>query len=60
MKAGDLIKHKKVGRTGIIVNIFTFDHRWEKYAKVLFSGELTTSTAPLKILKENWEVISEI
>tara|TARA_R110002020_G_scaffold464586_1_gene685384 strand:+ start:245 stop:439 length:195 start_codon:yes stop_codon:yes gene_type:complete len=64
MKVGDLIKHKNVDTTGIILSIFMSTHhleyRTEEYVKVIFSGDLGTSTAPLKLLKENWEVISEI
>ena len=64
MKVGDLIKHKKVDTTGIILSIFMstqhLEYRTEEYARVVFSGDLGTSSAPLKLLKENWEVISEI
>jgi len=64
MKVGDLIKHKNVGTTGVVLSIFMptqhLEYRTEEYAKVIFSGDLIATTAPLKLLKENWEVISEI
>ena len=64
MKIGDLIKHKNVGTTGIILDIFMTEHeleyRNEEWALVLFSDNSTTTKAPLAILKGNWEVISEI
>ena len=64
MKVGDLVKHKKVDTTGIILDIFMSGHeleyRNEEWAVVLFSDNPTTSRAPLELLKDNWEVISEI
>ena len=64
MKVGDLIKHKKVETTGIILDIFMSGHeleyRNEEYAKVIFSGDLSTRIASLKLIKDNWEIISEI
>jgi|ETNvirnome_2_300_1030623.scaffolds.fasta_scaffold00818_10 hypothetical protein len=64
MKVGDLIKHNYAGTTGIILDIFMseqhLEYRSEEYAKVVFSGDSSASTAPLKLIKENWEVISEI
>ena len=64
MKIGNLIKHKKAETTAIIVDIFMSGHeleyRNEEWAVVLFSDEATTSRAPLALLKDNWEIISEI
>ena len=64
MKIGDLIKHKNVETIGIILDIFIpnqqLEYRNEEYAKVMFSGDLNARTAPVKLIKENWEVISEI
>ena len=64
MKIGSLIKHKKADSTAIIVDIFMSGHhleyRNEEWAVVLFSDESTTSRAPLALLQDNWEVISEI
>ena len=64
MKIGDLIKHKKVRTTGVILDIFMSGHeleyRNEEWAVVLFSDNSATSRAPLELLKDNWEVISEI
>tara|TARA_R110000824_G_scaffold150209_6_gene320752 strand:+ start:10949 stop:11146 length:198 start_codon:yes stop_codon:yes gene_type:complete len=65
MKAGDLLKHKQNNRTAIIIDIFIresheLEYRHEEYAKVLFSGECGVTRAPLKILKDNWEVINEV
>ncbi len=64
MKIGDLIKHKNVETTGIILDILIpnqhLEYRSEEYAKVIFSGDLRTRLAPFKLIKENWEVISEI
>ena len=64
MKVGDLIKHNYAGTTGIILDIFMseqhLEYRSEEYAKVIFSGDLRTRLAPFKLIKENWEVISEI
>jgi len=64
MKIGDLIKHKNVETTGIILDILIpnqhLEYRSEEYAKVIFSGDLHTRLAPFKLIKENWEVISEI
>ena len=65
MKIGDLIKHRHAETIGIILDVFMptqaalLEHRQE-YARVIFSGDLESTTAPLKLLKENWEVISEI
>jgi hypothetical protein len=64
MKIGDLIKHKNVRTTGIILDIFMSGHeleyRNEEWAVVLFSDDSITSRAPLELLKDNWEIISEI
>ena len=64
MKVGDLIRHKKAETTGIILDIFLSGHeleyRNEEWAVVLFSDNSTTSRAPLELLKDNWEIISEI
>jgi len=64
MKVGDLIRHKKVETTGIILDIFMtgyeLEYRNEEWAVVLFSDASATSRAPLELLKDNWEVISEI
>ena len=65
MKIGDLIKHKNAGRVALILDIYMFElheleYRSEEYAKVIFSGDLRTRLAPFKLIKENWEVISEI
>ena len=64
MKVGDLIKHKKVETIGIIIDIFMtgyeLEYRSEEWAVVLFSDDSTTSRAPLKLLEDNWEVISEV
>jgi len=65
MKAGDLVKHKHTDRTAVIINIFMreshcLEYRHEEYVKVLFSGEHAPSTAPLQLLKKNWEIINEI
>jgi len=64
MKIGDLVKHKCAGTTGIILDIFMSGHeleyRNEEWAVVLFSDDSTTSRAPLELLKDNWEIISEI
>ena len=64
MKVGDLIKHKTAGSTAVILDILIpnqhLEYRSEEYAKVIFSGDLRTRLAPFKLIKENWEVISEI
>ena len=64
MKIGDLIKHKRVHTTGVILDIFMSGHeleyRNEEWAVVLFSDDSVTSRAPLSLLRDNWEVISEI
>jgi len=64
VKIGDLVKHKKAETTGIILDIFMTEHelayRNEEWAVVLFSDNSATSRAPLELLKDNWEVISEI
>jgi hypothetical protein len=64
VKIGDLIKHKKVHTTGVILDIFMSGHeleyRNEEWAVVLFSDDSVTSRAPLNLLRDNWEVISEI
>ena len=65
MKAGDLVKHKRSGRTALIIDIFmleahNLEYRHEEYVKVLFSGEHAPSKAPLQLLKKNWEIINEI
>ena len=64
MKVGDLIKHKRVHTTGVILDIFMSGHeleyRNEEWAVVLFSDDSVTSRAPLGLLKDNWEIISEI
>jgi len=64
MKIGNLIKHKKNATTAVIVDIFMSGHeleyRNEEWAVVLFSDHATTSRAPLELLKDNWEIISEI
>ena len=36
------------------------EYRNEEWAAVLFSDDPTTSRAPLELLKDNWEIISEI
>ena len=36
------------------------EYRSEEWAVVLFSDNSATSRAPLELLKDNWEVISEI
>ena len=55
MKSGDLIKHKRSDAVGIIVKIST--QQKEKLATVFFADSKKPSTAPLKILEENWEII---
>ena len=60
MNPGDLIKHKR--RSDILgVIIKTFKGKKETLVTVLFSsGTKKMCTAPLKMLEDNWEVISEI
>ena len=62
MKIGNLIKHKRSSRTAIILDIFLskghkLEHRNTEHAKVLFSGDSTTTQAPFHLLKDNWEII---
>ena len=61
MKSGDLIKHKRSATCGIIIKIFEFEGKRKlgKLVTVYFSGQNKPSTASLKILKDNWEVISD-
>ena len=61
MKPGDLIKHKRSTLTAVIIKIFE-NHMVspkDKLAAVLFSDSEKLSTTSLKILKENWEIISD-
>jgi hypothetical protein len=57
MKPGDLIKHKRSNVLGVIIKIF--ESKKNTLATVLFSDSAKSSTAPLKILKDNWEIISD-
>ena len=62
MRAGDLIKHKRNDSTALVINIVRdkdardpqYDYDW---ATVLFTGDNRASTVPLKIIKENWEIV---
>tara|TARA_R110000824_G_scaffold1643_6_gene8158 strand:+ start:8463 stop:8639 length:177 start_codon:yes stop_codon:yes gene_type:complete len=58
MKPGDLIKHKRSDLLAVVTKIF--HGRKKMLATVFFSHEIKLSTASLKILEDNWEVISEI
>jgi hypothetical protein len=62
VKVGDLIKHCGSKRTAIIldINMLQIKGNHEAYAKLLFSHETFTSQAPLKILQDCWEVLSEV
>ncbi|MAH46507.1 hypothetical protein CMI37_11785 [Candidatus Pacearchaeota archaeon] len=71
MKIGDLVKHKETNKTALILDIYTIEHAsmkfelnpgpiQEEYVHVLFSGDSSPARAPFKLLKENWEVVSEI
>ena len=58
MKAGDLIKHKRTDTRAVVAEVFEGEK--QTFATVLFSNEIKLCTAPLKILEDNWEVVSEI
>ena len=64
-------KHKETNKTALILDIYTIEHAsmkfelnpgpiQEEYVHVLFSGDSSPARAPFKLLKENWEVVSEI
>jgi len=61
MKVGDLIKHHKSGRTAIILGIHKLQIKGnsEAYVKLLFSRETFVSQAPLELVQDYWEVLSE-
>jgi hypothetical protein len=62
MQAGDLIKHRRNDSTALVISVVVdkdvrdpgYDRSW---ATVLFAGDGRTSTVPLKLIKENWEII---
>ena len=62
MQPGDLIKHRRNDSTALVVAISVdkderdpeYDREW---ATVLFTGDGRASTVPLKLIKENWEII---
>jgi len=56
MKGGDLIRHKRSNTLGIILEVF--ESKKNKFATVFFVAYREPSTAFLKILEDNWEVIS--
>jgi len=58
MKPGDLIKHKRSDTRAVVTKVFK--GKKEMVATVLFSNDIRLCTAPLKILEDNWEVISEV
>ena len=58
LKPGDLIKHKRADTRAVVTRVFK--GKKEMVATVLFSNEMNLCTAPLKLLQDNWEVISEI
>jgi len=58
VKTGDLIKHKRNDTRAMITKVFKGEK--EMVATVLFSNETKLTTAPLKLLEDNWEVISEV
>jgi len=57
MKLGDLIKHKRASVIGVVINIFATNDK--RFATVFFSNSPKPATAPLTILEDNWEVISD-
>jgi hypothetical protein len=62
MQAGDLIKHRRNDSTALVISVVVdkdgrdpeYDREW---ATVLFTGDGRTSTVPLKLIKENWEIV---
>ncbi len=62
MQAGDLIKHRRNDSTALVIGVVVdkdvrdpgYDRSW---ATVLFAGDGRISTVPLKLIKENWEII---
>ena len=63
MKPGDLIQHKRSALTAIVIGRYegkTLCPKGTQFTKVLFSDSQRLSIASLKILEDNWEVISEI
>ena len=62
MSPGDLIKHRRNDSTALVIDIIIdreprdpeYDREW---ATVLFVGDSAAATVPLKIIKENWEII---
>ena len=57
MKPGDLVKHKRSDTIGVILKIFEGNRR--PLVTMFFSDSTKPSTASLKILKDNWEIISD-
>jgi len=63
MQAGDLIKHRRNDSTALVIGVVVdkdvrdpgYDRSW---ATVLFAGDGRISTVPLKLIKENWEIIN--
>ena len=56
MQAGDLIKHRRNDSTALVIGVVV-DKDDREWATVLFTGDGRTSTVPLKLIKENWEII---
>ena len=62
MLAGDLIKHRRNASPALIIDIThdkddrdpEYDQSW---ATVLFTGDQRASKVPLKLIKENWEIV---
>jgi hypothetical protein len=57
MKPGDLIKHKRCDVLGLILRFL--EGKKLGRVTVFFSNSTKPSTASLKILKDNWEIISD-
>lgn len=63
MKKGDLIKHKKSALTAVIIETYEGKNAYPKDTQlvtVLFSDSQRLSTALLRTLEDNWEVVSEV
>ena len=62
MQVGDLIKHKRNNSIALVLRVTLdrqerdpeYDREW---ATVLFNGDERVSVLPLKLIKENWEVL---
>jgi len=68
MKIGDLIRHRSQQTMAVVLDIYLtnttqpgsdLEYRAEEYAKILFGDTARPCRAPLKLLKENWEIINE-